>query len=142
MKNFKKTLLIIFGTIFVFLGIIGLMLPIVPTTPFLILAGILYINSSKKLYARLIKIRYFGPEIESYVERREVTRNFKVCSLLFIIVPTIITQFFIGKNWILRIFPILFVVIVVWHILSLKTVNKDKIFSNSNQTVKEEERSN
>lgn len=138
LEHLKKVLLIIFGTIFLLLGIIGLLLPVMPTTPFLILAGICYINSSKRLYARLIKVRYFGPEIESYVERREVTRKFKICSLLFIIVPTTITQFFISNNWILRVFPILFVSLVTWHILRLKTVDKKKILNNSNQTVEDD----
>ncbi len=133
MKKVTKVLLTILGTLFVLLGAIGFILPVMPTTPFLILAGICYINSSKTLYARLIKLKYFGPTIESYVERREVTRQFKTYSLLFIYIPTIITQIFIVNRWIFRIIPIVFIIIVTWHILSLKTVNKDEIIQNSNQ---------
>lgn len=138
LKHFKRVILIILGTLFILIGIIGFILPVMPTTPFLILAGICYINSSKRLYRRLIKVRYFGPAIESYVERREVTKKFKTISLLFIIIPTLITQIFIVNNWLLRIFSILFVTLVSLHILSLKTVDKDKLLINSNQTVDED----
>ena len=51
-------------------------------------AGLCYINSSKTLYNQLIKINYIGPTIESYVERREVTRKFKIFSMLFLYIPT------------------------------------------------------
>jgi len=131
MIKLKKLVLVILGTFFILLGIIGFVLPIMPTTPFLILAGMCYINSSKRLYTRLTHLKYFGPMIESYVERGEVTRQTKTYSLLFIIIPTLFTQLFIVKNWIFRLIPILILILVIWHILSLKTVEKEVIVKNS-----------
>lgn len=133
MKLFIKILLIFLGTLFVILGIIGLLLPVMPSTIFFMVAGLCYINSSKTLYRRLIKMNYIGPTIESYVERREVTKKFKILSMLFLYIPSIITQVFIVKDLIYRIIPIVIILFVTWHILSLKTVDKDSIKLNANK---------
>ncbi|HEY8364219.1 MAG TPA: YbaN family protein [Haloplasmataceae bacterium] len=133
MHKLKRVLLIIIGSLFVIIGIIGAILPVMPSTIFFMIAGLCYINSSKTLYRKLISVKYIGPTIESYVERREVTRNFKIGSLLFMIIPTIITQVFIVNNWTIRIFSIILVVLLSWHFLSLKTVSKEEIIKNSNQ---------
>lgn len=132
MKLLTKTVLIILGTINVLLGIIGLLLPVMPSTIFFMVAGLCYINSSKTLYKQLIKINYIGPTIESYVERREVTRKFKILSMLFLYIPTVITQIFIikGLNLVYRLIPILILIFVTWHILSLKTVDEEEIKKN------------
>lgn len=53
-KSLKKYLLIIMGTISLILGTVGIFIPILPTTPFLLLASYCYIRSSKKLYNWLI----------------------------------------------------------------------------------------
>ncbi|NLC95724.1 MAG: DUF454 domain-containing protein [Bacilli bacterium] len=133
MKKFTKIFLIIIGTLFVLLGIIGLFVPVMPTTIFLMIAGLCYINSSKRLYESLIKMRYFGPTIKSYVEYREVTKEFKISSLLFMYIPSIITQIFIVKTWIYRVIPLVLIIFLTWHILSLKTVDNETINSRSEQ---------
>ena|SRR5690554_1909396 len=133
MKLIMKILFIFLGTIFIILGIIGLILPVMPSTIFFMVAGLCYINSSKTLYRRLIKLNYIGPTIESYVERREVTYKFKILSMLFLYIPTIITQIFIVKDLIYRIIPITILLFISWHILSLKTVDEEKIKTNTNK---------
>ncbi len=126
MKKLRNIILIIIGTLFVFLGFVGLLLPVMPTTIFLMIAGLCYINSSKRLYNYLIQLKYIGPTIKSYVERREVTRKFKLYSLLFLYIPTLITQIFIVKDWLFRVIPLFLLFLVSWHILSLKTVDSIK----------------
>ena len=133
MKLFKKVILIFCGSLCVLLGIIGLILPVMPSTIFFMVAGFCYINSSKTLYNRLIKMSYIGPTIESYVERKEVTRKFKIYSMLFLTIPTIVTQIFIVEHWISRVVSLLLLILVAWHILSLKTVDKAKIVLDANK---------
>lgn len=125
MSQIKKIIYIFLGSIFVLIGLIGLLLPVVPTTPFLIIAGIFYIRSSDKLYNRLIKTRVFGPHIKNYVEEKKVTHKFKVYGLVLMWIPTLITQLFFVKIWYLRLIPILFVSAITIYILKLKT--KDEI---------------
>ncbi len=135
MKQIRKIFLMIIGTIFVLLGIIGIILPVVPTIPFLIIAGICYINSSKTLYKWLIKLKYFGPTIESYIERKEVTKQFKISSLMLLFIPSVITEAFIIKALYLRLIPVVIVILLTLHILSLKTVNKKEILNNTDGLV-------
>lgn len=127
MKDIKNVLLIVFGSLFVLLGVIGLLLPVVPTTPFLIVAGICYIKSSDNLYNRLIRTRYFGPQIKSYVEHRSLTKKTKIVSILLLWIPTLITVIFIANNIYVRMFSLSFVTIVTWHILSLNTIGEEDI---------------
>ncbi len=71
----KKFILQILGHFFLGLGIIGAMLPILPTTPFLLLAVFCYSKSNLKLHAWLMKNRYFGPALEKWFEHGII--NFK-----------------------------------------------------------------
>ncbi|MBN2694398.1 DUF454 family protein [bacterium] len=55
----KKTIFIIFGTLSLILGIIGIFIPVLPTTPFILLTSWLYLKSSQKLYSWLLSSRFF-----------------------------------------------------------------------------------
>ena len=76
-----KALLIILGTLFLALGAVGIVVPGLPTTPFLLLAAALYVRSSRRLYAWLIGHRLFGPIIRRYRETRTISRRSKIISL-------------------------------------------------------------
>lgn len=72
MKLPAKILLITCGTISVALGVLGLFLPLLPTTPFLLLAAACYARSSEKLYDWLLGNRWFGEYIRNYRERKGI----------------------------------------------------------------------
>ena len=71
-NKFFRFLLIIAGTIFLVFGIIGIFLPILPTTPFLLLAAACYARSSKRFYNWLMNNKWFGNYIKNYNEGRGV----------------------------------------------------------------------
>lgn len=122
MLRFIKVLYIILGTFFILIGLIGVVLPVVPTMPFLIIAGLFYIKSSEKLYNHLIKTKFFGPHVKNYVELRQIEHRFKLLAILFLWIPTMITVIFILDNNYIRGVSILFALLVTWHILSLKSI--------------------
>ncbi len=62
----RRALLRIAGILCIALGMIGIVLPILPTTPFALLAASCFAASSPKLYAWLIRNRYLGPFVENY----------------------------------------------------------------------------
>ncbi|MCJ7768908.1 MAG: YbaN family protein [Dehalococcoidales bacterium] len=63
--NWIKPILIVAGTLFVGLGVIGIFLPVLPATPFLLLAAACYARSSKRFYCWLLNNRWFGVHIKN-----------------------------------------------------------------------------
>ena len=77
-----KAFWIIAGTIFVVLGTFGVILPGLPTTPFLILAAACYIRSSQRLYDWLIANKTFGPYLKDYREGKGIPKRAKKIALI------------------------------------------------------------
>lgn len=65
----KKIVLLTFGHFFLALGIIGAFLPVLPTTPFLLLAAYFYSKSSDKIHNWLMSHKYLGPPLKDWQER-------------------------------------------------------------------------
>ena len=67
-----KTVCIILGTVSLALGIIGIFLPLLPTTPFLLLTAALYFRGSPRLYQWLLNHKCLGPYIRSFRENKAI----------------------------------------------------------------------
>ncbi len=76
-----KPLLIILGSVSLILGIIGIVMPGIPTTPFLLLSAGLYVRSSDRLYNKLIRNRYLGGYILRYRRNKGMTLTVKLYSV-------------------------------------------------------------
>ena len=82
---FVKVLWISLGSFFVVLAAIGVALPGIPTTPFLILAAACYIRSSQKLYDWLISNKTFGPYLKDYREGKGIPKKAKILAISMIV---------------------------------------------------------
>ena len=82
-----KGLLVVAGTVSVALGVLGIVLPIVPTTPFLLLAAACYARSSERFYVALMTNRFFGPYIRDWREKRGLTLGMKLW-IIFVLAST------------------------------------------------------
>ena len=89
-----KALLVLAGTICVALGVIGIFLPLMPTTVFLLLAAACYARSSERFYQRLISHRYLGVYIRNSREGRGMRRRDKVVTLALLWVSIGVTLIF------------------------------------------------
>jgi uncharacterized membrane protein YbaN (DUF454 family) len=76
-----RVLLIILGTLFLGLGVIGVVVPGLPTTPFVLLAAALYLRSSDRLYNRLLNHRIFGRIVRSFRETKSISLRGKIISI-------------------------------------------------------------
>jgi uncharacterized membrane protein YbaN (DUF454 family) len=65
----KKIILLTLGHFFLVLGIIGALLPVLPTTPFLLLAAYFYSKSSERIHNWLMNHKYLGPSLRDWHER-------------------------------------------------------------------------
>ncbi len=81
-ERLTKSLLVVSGTICVVLGFIGMFFPILPTTPFLLLAAMAYARSSERFYHWLLTNRWFGEIIKNYREGKGVSLRLKILTLV------------------------------------------------------------
>jgi uncharacterized membrane protein YbaN (DUF454 family) len=117
----KKSIFICFGTITLILGVIGVFLPLLPTTPFLLLSAYFYGKSSEKMQQWLLSNKIFGKYIKDYHEKKGITMKNKIISILFLIVSISFSMYKM-QNLHLRIFLTVILIAVSVHILKIKTV--------------------
>jgi uncharacterized membrane protein YbaN (DUF454 family) len=77
-----KPILILLGSIFLGLGFIGIIVPGLPTTPFLLLAAACYVRSSDRLYSWLLDHKLFGKHIRNFRETRSIPLASKIGSIV------------------------------------------------------------
>jgi len=97
-----KYILIIIGFIFVGLGAIGLVLPVMPTTPFLLVAAACFARSSERFYNWLMDLHLFGPIIKNWEETRSISRNTKLVAIGSIILVGGISVIFVVNDLTLK----------------------------------------
>ncbi len=120
----KKSTLIFFGFVSIGLAILGIFLPILPTTPFLLLSAYLFAKSSEKWHKWLLSTKYFGKIIRDYREQKGVSLGIKIYSLSLLWVTIGITVYFFLSPLLLDLLIILVAFVVSYHILRLKTLKK------------------
>jgi uncharacterized membrane protein YbaN (DUF454 family) len=124
MRNIKKVLYIFFGFIFLGVGVLGIILPIVPTTPLLLLASVCFVRGSKKFELWFKGTEIYKKYLGEFVKNRAMTVRQKLTILLtadcMIAVPFILSESVIVK------IALLFIVGYKYYyfICKIKTVKK------------------
>lgn len=94
-------LFLIAGTLLVILAALGVILPILPTTPFLIAAAAFYSFAKPEWVDKLEKNRVFGPYIEAYRKGLGISVKRKVFALSCLWITLIGSMFLVGKTWLI-----------------------------------------
>ena len=115
-------ILVALGTLFLVLGVIGIFIPVLPTTPFLLLAASLYLKGSKPVYDRLMANEYLGVYIKNFKENRAIPLRVKVTSVRMVWVTLLYCAFFVAKVWWMSLLFIAIATGVTIHILRFKTL--------------------
>ena len=124
--SIKKGILVFSGTLFLIIGIIGIFIPLLPTTPFLLLAAACYIRGSKKFYNWLIKNKWFGKYIKNYQEGRGVPLKVKIISIVVLWLTIIFSTIIIVSNIIIQIILFVIAISVTLHIITIKTLYRNE----------------
>jgi len=94
----KHTLLIFIGWFFVILGAIGTILPLLPTTIFLIIALACFSESSPRFHGMLLKNKWFGPTLAQWQKSKTISRKIKYKAVLLIIATFAVSIFLLADS--------------------------------------------
>ena len=125
-EKLKRRLLIAAGTISTAIGIVGIFVPILPTTPFLLLAAACYLRSSQKLYDRLLNNRFIGAYVRNYVQGRGMPLKIKIITILLLWITITCSIIFAVQGLIIRAILLIIAIGVSVHILLIKTTKGNK----------------
>lgn len=120
----RRQLLIVAGTISTAIGIIGIFVPILPTTPFLLLAAACYMRSSERFYHWLINNRLFGAYIRNYLEGRGMPLKIKIFTIILLWITIGISACIVTQNMVVRIVLVLIAIGVTFHIIHIRARKK------------------
>ena len=120
-SRFIRGILIISGSIFVGIGMIGIIVPLLPTTPFLLLAAACYLRSSKKFYNWLLNNKRFGPYITNYLEGKGLSLKIKLYAISMMWIMILLSVILFVENLFIRIILMVIAFLVYIYLMTIKT---------------------
>lgn len=117
----KRGLFFILGFVSLFLAIFGIFLPLLPTTPFLLLSAYCFARTSNKWYDWLLNHKYFGKIIRDYHQKKGVTLGIKIYALSLLWTTILSSVIFVVDLFFVDALLILIALVVSLHIIKLKT---------------------
>ena len=109
------------GLLFTGLGLIGIFVPLLPTTPFLLLAAACFIRSSGRLYRWLTTNSLFGRYLTNYMEGRGIPIGVKIFTIVLLWASILVSAIFFADSTAVRLLLLFIAVCVTIHLLCLKT---------------------
>ena len=116
----RKTLLIVAGVVSLVLGGIGVFLPLLPTTPFVLLAAGCFAGSSPAMHRWLCRSRFFGEYIENYRTNAGVSKSVKVRAIVFLWAGLSLSAAAVHKPLVWMILAVIGICVST-HLLMMKT---------------------
>lgn len=127
--KFLKPLLMAIGCISLALGVLGIFLPVLPTTPFLLLSAACFARSSQKFYDWLVSHPKLGPYIEGYLNGKGIPLKAKIYSLALMWPMMMFSAFYVLNSPAPKIvFPIIAVLVSI-YILTRPTLKLKELES-------------
>jgi hypothetical protein len=124
-KKIVQVLLIASGTICVALGVLGIFVPVLPTTPFLLLAAFFYARSSERFYQWLLGNHWFGQYIKNYQQGRGIPLRDKIITLITLWLALNFTVLTTTPVWWVRLLLLSVGIGVTIHLLQIKTLKPE-----------------
>lgn len=120
----KRILFIVAGTICLGLGTLGIILPLLPTTPFLLLTAACYMRGSDRMYQWLLNNKWFGTYIRNYREGKGIPLRGKISALVLLWTTISFTAIFIISIGVIRVTLFIIAAIVSIYLIKLPTLEK------------------
>jgi len=123
-QTWLRILLVIAGTFFVGLGIVGIFVPVLPTTPFLLLAAVCYARGSQRFYGWLLNNKWFGSYIRNYLEKKGIPLKVKIITITLLWITIGASVAFAVETLALKLILVIIAIGVSIHILSVRTLKQ------------------
>ena len=123
-SRIKKGLFVVAGTIFLSLGCIGIVLPVLPTTPFLLLSAGCYYRGSERMHHWMLNNKWFGSYIRNYKEGKGLPFKTKIFTLAILWIVIICSALLI-VNFIVQVVLFAVAVGVSLHLITLPTLRQE-----------------
>jgi len=123
-QSWLRILLVIAGTVCVGLGIVGIFVPVLPTTPFLLLAAVCYARSSQRLHGWLLNNKWFGSYIRNYLEKKGIPLKVKVVTITILWITIGASVAFAVETLALKLILVIIAIGVSIHVLSVRTLKQ------------------
>ncbi|MCW4017250.1 MAG: YbaN family protein [Candidatus Bathyarchaeota archaeon] len=139
----KRAVFSVLGTVFLGLGTVGIVLPILPTTPFLLAAAACYLRGSERMHHWLLNNKLFGGYIRNYREGKGMSARGKIFTLTLLWVTIMYSAFFVVNLWIIQGVLVAVCIGVTVHLLRIPTYRKTTLVVTQNGepfTVKKKKR--
>ena len=123
-NKLKRGFYFVFGTVFLSLGGLGVFLPVLPTTPFLLLSAACYYRSSKRMHYWMLNNRWFGNYLKNYAEGKGISLKAKLFTLSLLWTLIIYSAFFAVNNTIVQLALLSIAIGVTVHLIRLPTLKE------------------
>ena len=123
-SKFKKGLFVVAGTISLGLGFAGIVLPVLPTTPFLLLSAACYYKGSERLHRWMLNNRLLGDYLRNYKEGKGIQPRTKIFTLILLWSVISFSALFMLNNVIIQIILFAIAIGVSIHIIALPNLRR------------------
>ena len=118
-QRLRKGLWVVLGSILLTIGLIGIVVPLLPTTPFLLLAAGCYAKGSKRLSDRLLANPWLGPYLHATRDGSPLTWRWRVASMAFLWTSIALTIVFLTENLAVRAALVVIALLVTLHLATV-----------------------
>ena len=120
-----RIILLLTGGLLTGLGVLGIFLPLLPSTPLFLLAALCWARSSRRFHHWLLHNRFFGGYVRDYLEKRGMTGRQKAASLVTLWGTILASALLFAEALWLRLLLLGIALAVTIHLLSLKTLRSE-----------------
>lgn len=122
----KKTIYIILAFLFLIIGVIGVFLPVLPTTPFLLATSFFFARGSEQFHKWFLSTRLYKNHMESFVNSKSMTFKTKVKILAFASILLIAAFYLVDNLFVRIIIAIVMICKYYYFIFRIKTIGNKK----------------
>ena len=135
-QKIKRGLYLFLGFLFIALGILGVILPLLPTTPFIIFAAFFFSQSSQRLHAWLLRNRIFGPILYNWETCHCIPRFAKKLSFTMIAIFGSVSVYVLPEIW-LQVLSVTLIAYACYFIANIPTCNEETLIKCHKPTTKD-----